>query len=75
LFDPHQVILPKWRYPRTMFEVVIRNLSPIKWEWQLRDHDGNVLSRGLEKSRAAAKYQGERALFQHLLIRPNLRSA
>ncbi len=41
-----------------MFEVVIRNHSPIKWEWQLHDHDGNVMLRGLEKTRAAAKYQG-----------------
>lgn len=53
-----------------MFEVVIRNHSPIKWEWRLCDHDGNVLLRGLEKTRAAAKYKGERALFQLLLIRP-----
>jgi hypothetical protein len=53
-----------------MFEVVIRNHSPIKWEWQLHDHGGNVLLRGFEKSRAAAKYKGECALFQLLLIRP-----
>ncbi len=53
-----------------MLEVVIRNHSPAKWEWRLLDHDGNVLLRGLEKTREAAKYQGERALFQFLLIRP-----
>jgi hypothetical protein len=53
-----------------MIEVVIRNHSPTKWEWQLHDHDGNVLLRGSEKTRAAAKYQGDRALFQLLLIRP-----
>jgi len=55
-----------------MFEVVIRNHSPIKWEWLLCGHDGNVLLRGLEKTRAAAKYKGECALFQLLLIGPNL---
>jgi hypothetical protein len=55
-----------------MFEVVIRNHSAIKWEWQLCDHDGNVLLRGLEKTRAAAKYKGECALFHVLLIRLNL---
>jgi hypothetical protein len=53
-----------------MFEVVIRNHSPTKWEWQLHDHGGHVLLHGFEKTRAAAKYQGERALFQLLLIRP-----
>ncbi len=53
-----------------MFEVVIRNQSPIKWEWELHDHDGHVVLRGFEKTRMAAKYKGERALFQLLLIRP-----
>jgi|SoimicMinimDraft_4_1059732.scaffolds.fasta_scaffold528766_1 hypothetical protein len=52
-----------------MFEVMIRNYSPIKWEWELRDDDGNVISRGLEESRAAAKYKGARALFHALLIK------
>lgn len=54
-----------------MFEVVIRNHSPIKWEWQLCDRDGYVVLRGLEKTRAAAKYRGECALFHTLLIRLN----
>ncbi|MGB9116213.1 hypothetical protein [Bradyrhizobium sp.] len=51
-----------------MFEVVIRNHSPIEWEWQLRDDGGNVISLGLEKTRAVASYRGARALFHALLI-------
>jgi hypothetical protein len=47
---------------------VIRNHSPIEWEWQLRDEGGIVLSHGLEETRAAAKYKGARALFHVLLI-------
>ncbi len=67
-FDPPQGVLLKLRYPVTMFDVVIRNHSPIKWEWELCDRDGYVVLRGLEKTRAAAKYRGECALFHTLLI-------
>jgi hypothetical protein len=51
-----------------MFEVVIRNHDQSEWEWQLRDEAGNVISLGLEKTRAAARYRGARALFHALLI-------
>jgi hypothetical protein len=51
-----------------MFEVVIRKHRPSEWEWQLRDQGGNVLSHGLEETRAAANYKGARALFHALLI-------
>ena len=51
-----------------MFEVVIRKHRPSEWEWQLRDQGGDVLSHGLEETRAAANYKGARALFHALLI-------
>jgi hypothetical protein len=57
-----------------MLEVVIKNHSPVKWEWQLRDDRGNVISHGLEKTRAAAKYKGACALFHALLIRASQRA-
>jgi hypothetical protein len=57
-----------------MFDVVIRSHSPTKWEWQLRDDRGNVISRGLEKTRAAAQYKGACALFHALLIRASQRA-
>jgi hypothetical protein len=55
-----------------MFEVVIINRRPFRWEWQLCDREGKVILGGLEKSRAAAKYAGERALFLLLLNRPDI---
>jgi hypothetical protein len=36
------------------------------WEWQLRDPSGISIMGGREKSRAAARYQGYRALFMLL---------
>jgi hypothetical protein len=57
-----------------MLEVVIRNHSPTKWEWQLRDDRGNVISHGREKTRAAAQYKGACALFHALLIRASQRA-
>jgi hypothetical protein len=38
-----------------------------RWEWRLRDRTGKVMMQGREKSRAAARYQSERALFLLLL--------
>ncbi len=46
-----------------MFEVVIINRSPSNWEWQVRNRNGSPIMQGWEKTRAAAKYRGERALF------------
>ena len=34
-----------------------------RWEWCLRDRFGKVMMQGREKSRAAARYRSERALF------------
>jgi hypothetical protein len=36
------------------------------WEWQLRDQSGILIMGGREKSRPAARYQGNRALFMVL---------
>jgi hypothetical protein len=53
-----------------MYEVVIINRRRSRWEWQLCDPKGRVVLGGIERSREAAKYAGERALFYILLIRP-----
>jgi len=66
-------IFARWRQLAIMFEAVIRIHSRGEWEWQLRDEGGNVLSHGLEETRAAAKYKGARALFQALLVRASQR--
>jgi hypothetical protein len=46
-----------------MFEVVIINRRPSNWEWQVCDRTGKVFMHGWEKTRTAANYKGERALF------------
>jgi hypothetical protein len=46
-----------------MFEVVIINRSPNRWEWLVYNRDRIPIMQGWERTRAAAKYQGERALF------------
>jgi hypothetical protein len=51
------------RYASTMFEVVIIKRSPLKWEWQVCDREGNAIMQGWEHTRHAAKYNGDRALF------------
>jgi len=46
-----------------MFEVVLTKRGRARWEWQVCDRAGRIVMHGLEDSRSAAKYQGERALF------------
>jgi hypothetical protein len=46
-----------------MFEVVIINRSPNRWKWLVYNRNGIPIVEGWERTRAAAKYQGERALF------------
>ena len=46
-----------------MFEVVIIEHSPADWEWQVCESDGVWVMQGRAKTRAEAKYQGNRALF------------
>lgn len=55
-----------------MLEVVLIDRDRRGWEWQLRDHSGNTFMPGRERTRRAAKYAGERALFQLLAADPNL---
>lgn len=59
----------------TMFEVVIIQRGPTRWEWQVWNCDGVQMMRGREKTRAEARYQGNRALFRLLAIgwRPMIR--
>ena len=42
------------------------------WEWQVREQSGNTFMAGREKTRQAARYAGNRALFQLLAIDPKL---
>ena len=49
-----------------MFEVEIIKRRPTKWEWRVRDTKGTILMHGVETSRRAAKYRGDRALFMLL---------
>jgi hypothetical protein len=46
-----------------MFDVVLTRRGRSRWEWQVCDRSGRAIMCGLEDSRPAAKYQGERALF------------
>ena len=58
-----------------MFEVVIVQRGATRWEWQVWNRDGVQMMQGREKTRAEARYQGNRALFSLLAIgwRPMIR--
>ena len=45
------------------------------WEWRVHDHNGTLLMHGRERSRPAARYQGNRSLFLLLAVgrRPRIR--
>lgn len=49
--------------PFGMFEVTLTRRKRLGWRWQVRDQSGKVFADGFERSRPAAKYHGERALF------------
>jgi hypothetical protein len=53
-----------------MFEVILNKRGRSRWEWQVCDRNGRAIMCGLEDSRPAAKYQGERALFLLLPMSP-----
>jgi hypothetical protein len=57
-------ILSQLESPPFEIEIVRRRL---RWDWSLRDRSGNIVMRGREKSRIAARYHSERALFLLLL--------
>jgi len=46
-----------------------------RWQWQVCDRTGKAIMQGFEDSRPAAKYRGERALFQLLLTASRVSSA
>ena len=56
-----------------MLEVVIIERRPTKWRWQVCNAAGTTIMSGWEKTRQAAKYQGDRALFLMLAasLKPN----
>jgi hypothetical protein len=49
--------------PVGMFEVVLTRRKRFGWRWQVCDQSGKVFADGFERTRPAAKYQGDRALF------------
>jgi hypothetical protein len=51
-----------------MLEVKLIDRARKGWAWQVCDHAGAVLAHGRQKTRLAAKYQAERALFQLLAV-------
>lgn len=55
------------QFAPAMFEMVLKRRGRSRWQWQVRDRAGKAIMQGIEDSRPAAKYRGERALFQLLL--------
>lgn len=49
-----------------MFELVLNQTSRY-WKWHISDFSGKILMDGRERSRAAARYRAQRALFLLLL--------
>lgn len=49
--------------PVGMFEVILTRRKRFGWRWQVCDQAGKPFADGFERTRPAAKYQGERALF------------
>ena len=49
--------------PVGMFEVIITRRKRFGWRWQVCDQSGKIFADGFERTRPAAKYHGERALF------------
>jgi len=51
-----------------MLEVNLIDRGRKGWDWEVAQEPGIVLAHGRQKTRSAAKYQAERALFQLLTI-------
>lgn len=45
-------------WARTLLEVLITELRPSKWEWEVCDRYGTTIMGGFERTRPAAKYRG-----------------
>jgi hypothetical protein len=54
--------------PHAMFEVVIEKRGQFRWACRVGDRMGKIVVHGSEETRNA-RYRGERALFQLLLLR------
>jgi hypothetical protein len=52
-----------------VFEVILKKRSRA-WRWSVCTTEGQVVIRGSERRRSAAKYKAERALFLLLLATP-----
>jgi hypothetical protein len=50
-----------------MFDMVIKNTGPDRWEWEVCKLSGKPLIFGYETTQRAARYHAERALFLLLL--------
>jgi hypothetical protein len=50
-----------------MYEVVIIERGPTRWEWRLCNSNGVLIMQGRENTRAETRYQGNRALFNLLI--------
>ncbi|MGW1419226.1 hypothetical protein ACWAT4_03790 [Bradyrhizobium manausense] len=53
-----------------IFDVTMAQRRRRTWAWSICTSQGVVVMQGRERSRPAAKYQAERALFQLLLTAP-----
>lgn len=49
--------------PVGMYEVILTRRKRFGWRWQVCDQFGKIFADGFERTRPAAKYNGERALF------------
>lgn len=56
------------RFP--IFEIVVKKDRRTTWRWCICASEGAVVMRGTETTKAAARYQAERALFLLLLSAP-----
>jgi hypothetical protein len=55
-----------------MLEVILTDRGRRGWDWQVRDQSGKTVTAGREKTRQAAGYEGNRALFQLLASDPKI---
>ena len=51
-----------------MLEMKLIDRGRKGWAWEVSDQNGALMARGRERTRLAAKYQAERALFQLLAV-------
>jgi hypothetical protein len=51
-----------------MLEMKLIDRARKGWDWEVRNQTGALMAHGRQKTRLAARYQAERALFQLLAI-------